>query len=100
MEYIVWINPEEYKDFMNKLGEHGFTWSGGEKAGDGTSIIEKLHDKNYAITYYLKCDKKELSYFPLDIYDVGSPTRDDGKFKKYKSECKSCEWIAKNILCK
>lgn len=98
MEYLVWINPDEYDQFMKFLGEHGFYWRGGEKAGDGTCIIEKVRDKDYATTYYLECNKKELSYFPLDIYDVDSPLYDPDKFEKYKSECKSCEWIIDNIL--
>lgn len=100
MEYIVWINPDEYKDFMNKLGEYGFTWISGNKAGDGSCIMERIHDKNYATTYHLNFDNKKLSYFPLEVYGPDSEVRDNRKFEKYKTECKSCEWIIKNILCK
>lgn len=99
MKHIVWINPDEYDAFMKTLGEHGFTWTGGgEEAGDGTNIIERFHDKNCSTTYSIDIGRKSLSYCPLEIYDKSSPTRDDKKFNKIKSDCKSCSWFVEKVL--
>ena len=94
---LVWINSEEYDNFLNELGNHGFTWKSGAKAGDKKSILERVHDPNYSVVYYIDLENKKLSYFPLEIYDKNSPTRDDEKFEKYKSQCKSCEFILGEI---
>lgn len=93
----VWINPDEYKTFLSFLGEHGFHWQSGVLAGSGETIYEQCHDERYATTYTLDLSANRVSYFPLELYDKDSPTRDDEKFNYLKSQMLSCDEAVEKI---
>lgn len=98
MKYLVWINGEEHDDFLKELGKHNFTWEGGNIAGDGTCIIERCFDRNYATTYYVDFYKKKLSYcVGMEIYAPSSHMRNDQKYNEYLEQCKSCEYILNKL---
>lgn len=98
MKYLVWINGEEHDDFMSKLGKQGFKWQGGDIAGSGECVYERLFDRNYATVYSLDFEKKEVTYFVvMEIYAPNSPMRDGKKYNEYLEQCKSCEWILNEL---
>lgn len=86
---LVIIRPDEYLTFLDQLGEKGYTWSSGYVVGDGSCVYERLHNTECSTVYCINITKKEISYFPAEIYAEDSPTHDKKKFDEIMNDCKT-----------
>ena len=101
-KYLVKIPLEQHKNFMQALGEQGFEWKSGDKAGAGTNIYERLiakkpeneilHKTTY---YYLDFENKEITYAMNIEVNIGLHRHEEAKGIIAKS--KSCEWILEKL---
>lgn len=94
---LVLIKPEEYDDILTFLADNNFYYASGNIPGTGESILEKVHNKELSTVYALDIENKIITYFPLEIYQPDSPTRDDTKFEYYAKQLISCDDVKNKI---
>lgn len=101
-KYLVKIPLEQHKDFMQALGEQGFEWKSGDKAGSGTNIYERLIDKELeneishkTTYYYLDFENKEITYAMNVEVNIGLHRYEEAE--EIISKSKSCEWILEKL---
>ena len=101
-KYLVKIPLEQHKNFMQALGEQGFEWKSGDKAGSGTNIYERLIDKepeneisHKTTYYYLDFENKEITY-AMNV-EVNKGLQKYEKVEEIIAKSKSCEWILEKL---
>lgn len=97
-DILVLIKPEEYDSFLTFLAEHKFLYASGNVPGTGECVLEKCHDGELSTVYIIHLENNLVGYFPLEIYQPGSPTRDDEKFNYYMQQTISCDDAKARIL--